>query len=266
MAATAISVGGLETAKAHNMTMLPVRGVPMLANYVSDPVDEALAALEAIEVPNGVYKPQEDSRLLLAAMAGLGMVQGRRVLDLCTGSGVLAVAAARIGAAEVVAYDISPKAVQCTLDNAEAQGLVVDARLGSLEEALEAGPFDLVVSNPPYVPADRLSTATVGLTHSWHGGRDGRTLLDPLCVAAPDLLADDGTIMIVQSEFADTKSSLVELRAGGLNADVVARERIPFGPVLMQNARWLESLGMLEPGCREEELVVVRAHKAAGGR
>ena len=95
MAATAISVGGLETAKAHNMTMLPVRGVPMLDNYVSDPVDEALAALEAIEVPNGVYKPQEDSRLLLAAMAGLGMVQGRRVLDLCTGSGVLAVAAAR---------------------------------------------------------------------------------------------------------------------------------------------------------------------------
>jgi release factor glutamine methyltransferase len=238
----------------------------MLDNYLSDPVDEALAAFEAIQVPAGVYKPQEDSRLLLTAMADLGMVRGRRVLDLCTGSGVLAVAAARIGAAEVVAYDISPKAVQCTLDNADAQGLVVDARLGSLKEALEAGPFDLVVSNPPYVPAERLSSATVGLTHSWHGGHDGRTLLDPLCVAAPELLADDGTIMIVQSDFAGTDSSLVELRAGGLNADVIARERIPFGPVLMQNARWLESLGMLEPGCREEELVVIRAHKAAAGR
>jgi release factor glutamine methyltransferase len=80
------------------------------------------------------------------------------------------------------------------------------------------------------------------------------------------LLADDGTILIVQSEFADVDSSMVELRAGGLIADVVARERIPFGPVLMHNARWLESLGMLEPGCREEELVVIRAHKPVGGR
>jgi release factor glutamine methyltransferase len=238
----------------------------MLDNYVSDPVDEALEVLDSMQVPTGVYRPQEDSRLLLTSMADLGMVRGRRVLDLCTGSGLLAVAAARLGADSVIAYDISPKAVQCTLDNASAIGVQVDARLGSLDEALDAGPFDVVVSNPPYVPADRLSTATVGLTHSWHGGRDGRTLLDPLCIAAPELLADDGTMLIVQSEFADVESSIVQLRSGGLDADVVARERIPFGPVLMQNARWLESLGMLEPGCREEELVVVRAHKPAGGR
>lgn len=230
-------------------------------NRTSDSIAIAYDVYESIEVPPGVYAPQEDSLLLLTSLAEQGLVAGGRVLDLCTGSGVLAVGAAVLGAGHVRAYDISPGAVAATRANAAAAAVRVHAYRGSLTEALAAGPFDVVVSNPPYVPADEIVTGRIGLKHSWHGGRDGRSLLDPLCVMAPDLLESGGTMLLVQSEFADVDRSLIALRAGGLSAEVVARERIPFGPVLMGNARWLENLGRLEVGRREEELVVIRADK-----
>jgi release factor glutamine methyltransferase len=84
-------------------------------------------------------------------------------------------------------------------------------------------------------------------------------VLDPLCAAAPDLLTDDGTLLIVHSEFSDVDASLAVLRKAGLKASVIARQWIPFGPVLTARAGWLRHLGLLEHGRRHEELVVIRA-------
>lgn len=74
-------------------------------------------------------------------------VSGRRILDVGTGSGVLAIAAARLGATEVVAVDVDPEAVSVAALNADRNQVVVDFRVGSLEVALEDGPFDIVVAN-----------------------------------------------------------------------------------------------------------------------
>lgn len=247
--------------------MVAAQPVPaVFDNRTSDSIAIAYDVYESIKVPSGVYAPQEDSLLLLTSLAERDLVAGGRVLDLCTGSGVLAVGAAVLGAGHVRAYDISPRAVAATRANAAAAGVVVHAHKGSLHEALDAGPYDVVVSNPPYVPANTLVDASIGLARTWHGGRDGRSLLDPLCVLAPDLLAPGGTMLLVQSEFSDVDRSLIELRAGGLEAEVVERQMIPFGPVLMENARWLEILGRLDSGRREEELVVIRADKAEDSR
>jgi release factor glutamine methyltransferase len=233
-------------------------------HHTSDPIADVAAVFKALRVPAGVYAPQEDSRLLLTALAERDLVAQRRVLDLCSGSGVLAIGAAVLGAGEVTAFDISAPAVACATDNAIALGVEVDARQGSLPEALAQGPYDVVVSNPPYVPDSNALPPKIGLSRTWHGGRDGRSLLDPLCVVAPDLLSDGGTMLLVHSEFADAERSLTMLRAGGLHARVVERQRIPFGPVLTANARWLEAVGMLERGRRFEELCVIRADKPAG--
>lgn len=54
----------------------------------------------------GVHVPQEDSRLLVETLVQTTTVVGRSVLDLCTGTGVLAIAAARMGATSVTAWDI----------------------------------------------------------------------------------------------------------------------------------------------------------------
>jgi hypothetical protein len=55
--------------------------------------------------------------------------------------------------------------------------------------------------------------------------------------------------------------SLASLRSASLDADVVARQWIPFGPALSARTQWLERTGRLRRGCREEQIVVIRADK-----
>ena len=214
----------------------------------------------------GVYAPQEDSRFLIDVMEKTGLARGRRVADLCTGSGVVAIAASDQGAAQVAAFDVCQTSVRCARGNALAAGADVDVHLGSWARAAEFGPYDLIVCNPPYVPHNPDAPCTpisseIGSARAWDAGRDGRLVLDPLCAAVHDLLAPGGTFLLVQSEFAIPRQTLAALAESGLDAEVVAYQWIPFGPVLESRAAWLEDTGRLEPGRREEELVVIRAER-----
>ncbi len=80
----------------------------------------------------------------LAALQELD-VAGASVLDVGTGSGVLAIAAARLGAGEVIAVDVDPLAITAARENARRNGVKVDVREGSVEAA--PGRFDVVVAN-----------------------------------------------------------------------------------------------------------------------
>ncbi|OBB89350.1 HemK2/MTQ2 family protein methyltransferase [Mycolicibacterium peregrinum] len=223
-----------------------------------------LHPISTIVVADGVYAPQEDSQLLIDVMEEAGLAVGRTVADLCTGSGVVAINAAAQGASAVAAFDICQRAVRCARSNVLAHNVAVDVHLGSWARAAEFGPFDLITCNPPYVPHDSDNAAPTGVTgpaRAWDAGEDGRMVLDPLCAAAPDLLADGGSLLLVQSEFANPRKTLADLSAAGLDADIVAWQWVPFGPVLSSRAEWLEETGRLEPGRREEELLVIRADK-----
>lgn len=216
-------------------------------------------------VADRVYQPQSDSYLLVETMRQTGVIPGSRVLDLCTGSGVVAIAAAEMDCASVTAFDSCPHAVSYSRGNAARAGVTVDVRHGSWLKALDCAPFDVVVCNPPYVPAppagDVDAVPVAGPSWAWDAGPDGRRVLDPLCAAAPQLLHPNGSVLLVHSALAGAEQSLDALRAAGLEADVVAQQWIPFGPVLTARARWLERTGQIEHGCREEELVVIRADK-----
>ena len=85
--------------------------------------------------------------LVVAALRAMGRLDGRRMLDVGCGSGVLSVAAARFGAADVVAVDIEPAAIVATADNAARNGVAsqVVASLTPVESV--AGTFDLVAAN-----------------------------------------------------------------------------------------------------------------------
>jgi release factor glutamine methyltransferase len=219
---------------------------------------------DEVVVASGVYAPQQDSRLLCEVMEQTGTVPGRRVLDLCTGSGIVAIKAARLGASAVTALDVSAAAVRCARENALAAGADVRVQLGTHSSAMKYGPYDVVVSNPPYVPQppeDDLAEIPedAGPARAFNAGIDGRRVLDPLCERASELLADEGTLLIVHSEFSDIAASLRLLRQAGLKASVVARRWIPFGPVLHARAHWLEQTGRLQYGRRTEELVAIRA-------
>ncbi|MGZ4525511.1 MAG: HemK2/MTQ2 family protein methyltransferase [Mycobacterium sp.] len=220
----------------------------------------------AVSAASNVYQPQEDSRLLVDVMHQSALIPGRRVLDLCTGSGFAAIAAAEMGGAGVTAFDICPHAVGSSRGNAATAGVDVDVRKGTWNDALDCAPFDVVMSNPPYVPTPpdgntEAISPGAGPSWAWNAGPDGRMVLDPLCEAAPKLLCDGGTLLLVHSALAGVQKSLDSLKWAGMDAKVVASKWIPFGPVMTARANWLESVGLIPRGRWEEELIVIRADR-----
>lgn len=102
--------------------------------------------------------PRPETEIVVErCLALLDGIESPRVVDVGTGSGAIALAIAqeRPGA-RVQATDSSPAALELARENAEANGLAVEFREGDLLAGLE-GPFDLVVSNPPYVDAAELA-------------------------------------------------------------------------------------------------------------
>lgn len=219
--------------------------------------DTATAPLRIRTLP-GVYDPQFDS-WLLARELRREPLGGRRVLDLCTGSGLLATTAAQAGAGEVVAVDVSRRAVATARMNLRRNRLRGTVVRGDLVDAAPDGTFDVIVSNPPYVPADAADVPARGAARAWDAGHDGRLVLDRICTAAPARLAPGGALLLVHSHVCGAERTLDLLAGQGLRASVVARREQEFGPVMRRRAEFLRSAGLVDADARHEELVVVRA-------
>jgi SAM-dependent methyltransferase len=144
----------------------------------------------------GVFAPvrSEYADLVGAALAGRDL-SGRLAFDVGTGTGVLAFLAARRGA-RVVATDAAPEAVACARDNAARLGLSdrVEAREADL---FPGGRADLVLCNPPWVPAEP------------HGPLDravydpGSRFLSRFLAGLPEHLAPGGEALLVLSDLAE---------------------------------------------------------------
>lgn len=207
-----------------------------------------------------MYAPQDDTALLVDAMQAAAIPVGARVLDIGTGTGALAIAAIRAGAAEVTGVDVSRRAVWTARVNAALQRLPLRVRLGNALEVVADEQFDLVLANPPYVPAAG-SCAARGAARAWDAGLDGRQLLDPLCARMFDLLMPGGVLLMVHSALCGVDKTLRQLRDNGLKASIVQRRWVPFGPVMNGRIGFLRQHGLIEPGQRHEELVVIRGDR-----
>ncbi|MFF1477561.1 HemK2/MTQ2 family protein methyltransferase [Streptomyces sp. NPDC058301] len=210
--------------------------------------------------PPGVYTPQADTALLAEALHDEPVPPGAEVLDVGTGTGALAIAAARRGA-RVTAVDISWRAVVTARLNARLAGLPVQVVRGNLLAPVEGRTYDLILSNPPYVPARTDTAPRHGAARAWDAGHDGRLHVRRICREAPRLLRPGGVLLLVHSAFSGPDASLRELRGAGLKAAVVARRFIPFGPVLRARREWLDARGLIEDDETTEELVVIRAER-----
>ncbi|NPA76937.1 MAG: methyltransferase [Candidatus Diapherotrites archaeon] len=150
---------------------------------------------------NGVYKPEDDSYMLLDALLSLPLA-GKRVLDMGTGTGILAVNAALRGA-HVTAVDINPLALDCTRRNAEAEGVWVRTIQSDLFERVD-GTYDIITFNPPYLPG---TESDPDYDPAWSGGKDGRAVLDRFLVQFPNYLEKDGVLLLVQSSLNDPEKT-----------------------------------------------------------
>jgi release factor glutamine methyltransferase len=207
----------------------------------------------------GVYGPFRDSELLAEVIPD-HVERGERTLDLFTGTGIQAIAAGRAGAGDVWAVDISRRAVASAAINGRLNGVRVNARRGDMFAPVAGQSFDVITANPPYVPEVKETTAaTRGAARAWEAGADGRRFLDPLLAELQRHLRPGGRALIVHSSLCGIERSLKRLGEAGFEAEVILSESAPLGPITAPRADALERLGLLEPGVRTEETIVIRA-------
>jgi release factor glutamine methyltransferase len=220
-----------------------------------------MATMRTVVLP-GVLRPPSDARMLIEVMRERDLARDAAVLDVFTGSGVLAVAASLAGARKVTAVDISRRAVLNARLNAALNRATVSAIRGDLFAPVAGARFDLVLANPPYIPSEGDRLPQNGSARAWDAGVDGRALLDRLCREVRPLVAPGGSVLLVQSDLAGEEATLERLAANGLAAEVLARRRGPLGPIVESRAEMLERRGILHPGQRSEELLVIRGTRS----
>jgi release factor glutamine methyltransferase len=205
----------------------------------------------------GVFRPRSDTWLLASVLRRRPELAGGAVLDVCTGSGALATAAALAGARSVTAVDVSARAVLTAQINARLNGVQVEVLRGSLLDPVPGRRFDVIVSNPPYLPAERDAVPARGRARHTEAGADGRVLLDRLIASAPAHLMPGGVLLVTHSSVNGEEPTLERMRAAGLEPSVAERRRGALGPLLAARAPRLEQRGLLAPGERSEDLLVV---------
>jgi ribosomal protein L3 glutamine methyltransferase len=140
-----------------------------------------------------------------------------RVLDLCTGSGCMAVACAMaMPDVDVDAADISPDALEVAASNIERYGLQdrVHPVLSDVYDGLPDVQYDLIISNPPYVGAEELAAMPPEYRHEpavgLSAGDDGLDVVRRILHGAPVHLAPDGALIV---EVGASKPALVSAYA-----------------------------------------------------
>jgi release factor glutamine methyltransferase len=207
----------------------------------------------SIITPPGVYAPRSDTALLAGE---IGAVEGAHVLELCAGSGALALLAAQRGAARVLAVDCSKRAVLTTHLNARLNRLRVTARCGDLSNAIDPHDrFDVILANPPYLP-----TIGEGRTDDrWDAGPDGRAVLDSIIDQASDHLRPEGRLLLAQSALAGIAASTRRLLANGFHLIRSVEHHGSFGPIVNARRESLIRRGAMDAHDAQETLVVLTA-------
>lgn len=147
-----------------------------------------------IKERDDVYPPSDDSILLIKS---LNVKNGEKILEIGCGSGVVSIHCAKNGCF-VTAVDINHSAVECTIENAELNGVSINVKDSDLFENV-SGKFDTIVFNLPYLPVFDSGE----LAKAWSGGKDGLGPLPKLLKQCRDYLFDNGRIVVVVSSLMD---------------------------------------------------------------
>jgi release factor glutamine methyltransferase len=211
-----------------------------------------------LQVGPGVFVPRPETELAaglaveeaarLAELPRPAGIPGPLVVDLCTGSGAIALAVAtEVPGVHVVAAELQPHALAWAQRNRDAAaasvaaqvelraGDAVDAHTGVLADL--AGRVDVVVANPPYIPPDAIPVDPEVAEHDpqaalYGGGDDGLDVPRGVIRAAAGLLVPGGLLVM---EHADTQGPATRALAGGpgweaaqTRTDLAGRPRVLF--------------------------------------
>lgn len=153
-------------------------------------------------VDSRVLIPRQDTETLVEAV--IIALQGRekpRVLDLCTGSGCIGLSIATlVPGAQVTLADLSSGALEVARKNAHALNCDVLLKQGDLFSAVEKEKYDLIASNPPYIPSHEMPLLQAEVQHepalALDGGTDGLDFYRRISAEAAQHLLPGGSIYL----------------------------------------------------------------------
>ena len=200
-------------------------------------------------VSPAVLIPRPESEFVITEYLALtSQLESPRCVDVGTGSGCLAIASAvQQSQAQFVAIDISEPALEVARRNAAQLGVAdrIDFRLGDqLAPVAGEGPFDAIISNPPYIPSGQIEHLEPGVRDfeprlALDGGPDGLALVRRLIAESVELLKPGGHLILeIGSDQERPVRSLIE-----------AQKYLRLAPTVFDHAQhprvvWATHLGL----------------------
>jgi release factor glutamine methyltransferase len=178
-------------------------------------VREILAAI--CRPSDGIYGPSDDTFLMVDVLSTLPL-RDKEVLDLGTGSGMLGLFCAKMGAHVTVA-DIENSAMESVRAAARRLNLMIEPVRSDVFSTMTAR-FDIILFNPPYLPSDEIKDPSVD------GGNKGRYLIDRFLAELSAHLKENGFALLLVSSLNDPRAIIESHRE--LSFSVAASQSLFF--------------------------------------
>ena len=186
-----------------------------------------------INTDENVYIPAEDSYLLAD---NLQINEGQSVLEIGTGSGIVAVYASRL-TDSVTVTDINFDACRLAEENFRANGIDgIEILFGNLFEPVKNRKFDVILFNTPYLPTEEDEVLDNTINYAFDGGLNGRKVIDLFLNEVGNHLNDGGIVQLIQSSLSGNEETLEKLDSLGFIGEIAASEHFFFEDITLINA------------------------------
>ena len=152
-------------------------------------------------VTKDVLSPRQDTEILVENALKYCKPK-MNVLDMCTGSGIIAISMAKNVNANFTAVDVSKKALLVATQNAQNNGVKINFVLSNMFDDLKnTKKFDIIVSNPPYIPSNEINGLDIEVKDydpklALDGGKDGLYFYRKLASQSPNYLTKNGMLLL----------------------------------------------------------------------
>lgn len=194
-----------------------------------------IAQIRLVSSHPEVYEPCDDSFALVDAL----LAERNNIIDhrptLCVelgcGSGYVITSLALMLKPELmgthfIATDINPHAVEVTRKTLKAHDVsaeIINTNIASGLETRLKGLVDLMIVNPPYVPTPEDEVGREGITCSWAGGENGRSVIDKILPVADKLLSNKGWLYMVTLTTNNPSEICLKMREKGYASKIIVQ-------------------------------------------
>ncbi len=212
----------------------------ILRRQQNEPLQYILGEWEFYGLPfkvgEGVLIPRPDTETLVSAVLKLG-VYGKKVFDLCAGSGCIGITLTKLGKAEVTMFEKSPKALKYLKENIQLNGVTAKEKECDVLREVATEKADFIVSNPPYIATEVIDTLSAEVKKeprmALDGGEDGLLFYRHITKEWKRVL-NDGGYLVFEIGFDQAEAVMKILTDEGFSCvqcikDLCSNDRVVMG-------------------------------------